>query len=364
MSLLGDFLESFYGSGSQPQSIWAQVRCGRENPDRGETSRRRPIGREKPGVGESKTIVDLEFWAKGESLVRVDNTPVIGGDAGITVEVVKNGVLKKRLADGSVEFDRTGTHGRSADALPTAYRRHFDRRLIRQFFASLTLEDLGETHVAGRRCVRIRAIPMDGDSIWPHWLPTEADEFEFAADLEFPALLSIRAKLAGATFETFEVTSLAFNGAVDKTLFNLEPLFGRKMRDTVPMLERMTLEAATKKAPFAVVLPKLPPNEGEPDIHYHPVREGRQGESLTVFYNGPRRFWFSLRAERDEKQHETLEWEEIEISGRRFHLSDPDVEGGMSILVFCHEGTWVDIVSDWSRDELLKSALSFEKVVP
>jgi hypothetical protein len=362
MSLLGDFLESFYGSGGQPQTIWAQLRRERKASKRGAPSRRAPIGRKKLSAGEAMSIVDMEFWAKGETLVRVDTTPVIGGDEGITAEAVKNRVRTKRLADGSVEVDRARMRRRDADDLPTEFRRHFDRRLIREFFSSLTLADLGETHVAGRPCVRMRAIPLDRDSIWPHWLSTDADEFEFAADLEFPSLLSIGAKLGGEVFETFETTCVTFNGVIDETLFDLEPLFGRTARDAVPVTERITLEAATKRAPFTIVLPKLPPNEGEPDFHYHPVQGRRTAESLTVFYNGPRKYWFSLTAQRDERQHETHEWEEIELSGRRFYLSDPEVEGGLKILVFCHEGTWVDIDSDWSREDLLKSALSFEKV--
>ena len=54
--------------------------------------------------------------------------------------------------------------------------------------------------------------------------------------------------------------------------------------------------------------------------------------------------------------------EEIEFSGRRFQLSDPEVEGALSILVFEQEGTWVEIVSDLGRDELLNVAASFEAV--
>lgn len=364
MSLLGEFLELFYGSGGFPQTIWAQVRRERIKTISGESSRRRAIGREKRRTTEARSFVDLEFWAKMPDKVREDQTRVNDGQSESTVEVTTGSQRLKRLADGSIEVEQEPRRGRKdGDSLPNDVRRHFDRSMIRQLFASLTLEQLGECQVAGRNGVRIRAVPISADQIWPHWLPAEADEFEFAADVEFPSLLSIRAKLADETFETFEVIQLTFNGEIDDGVFEVQPLAGKPTRDAEPIVQRMTLEAAIEKVPFTILLPKMRPEFGERDVHYHPPR-GKRPESLTIHYHGgdANRLWFNLRPEPDPEMQDRLEWEEIEFAGRRFQLSDPEVEGALSILTFNQNGTWVEIVSNLPRNESLNLAASFEAV--
>lgn len=364
MSLVGDFLEKFYGTDSLPRTIWAQVRRERLQAIKGESSRRSPIGREKRRTTEAKSLTEWEFWAKMPDWVRADQTRITKGETESTVEVTKGAQRLKRVADGSIEIEKEPRRvSREGDSLPNDFRRHFDRSLIRHFFTSLALKHAGEGEIAGRPCVRIRAVPIPVDQIWPHWLPPEADEFEFAADLEFPSLLSIRANLAGQTFETFDVTQVVFNGAIDDDVFNVQPLSGKPTRDAVPVVQRMTLEAAMEKVPFTVLLPALGPEFGERNVHYHPPREKRR-ESLVVHYHGgdSKTLWFYLSAELDSEMLDRLEWEDVEFGGRRFQLSDPEVEGGKSILLFNQDGTWVEIISDLARDELFKVACSFEAV--
>jgi hypothetical protein len=364
VSLLGKFLESFYGSGDLPRTIWAQVRREQIRVNQGESSRRHPIGREKRRTTEAKSLVELEFWAMMPDRVREDQTRIRDGETESTVEVTMGSQRLKRIADGSIEVEKEPRRGRSnGDLLPNDFRRHFDRSLIRRLFASLTLEHVGACQVAGRDCVRIRAVPIPVDQIWPHWLPTEADEFEFAADLEFPSLLSIQAKLAGRAFETFEVVQVTFNGGIDESVFDVQPLAGKQTRDAEPVVQQISLEAAIDKVPFTVLLPKLASEFGERNVHYSPPRAKRP-ENLTVHYHGDalKRFWFNLQLELDAEIRDRLEWEEIEFAGRQMKLSDPEVDGALSVLVFNQEGTWVEIVSDLSRDELLKVAASFVAV--
>src|SRR5205823_4712044 len=64
----------------------------------------------------------------------------------------------------------------------TDFERHFSHASLREFFVALTLESLGEARVAERDCIGIRAIPRPGGRLWPHWLPSGADEYEFWAD--------------------------------------------------------------------------------------------------------------------------------------------------------------------------------------
>jgi hypothetical protein len=69
-----------------------------------------------------------------------------------------------------------------------------------------------------------------------------------------------------------------------------------------------------------------------------------------------------LRQKPDAEMENELEWEDVEASGRRFQVSDPESEDGMVVLKFCQEGTWVEVFSDHSRNELLQIAASFQAV--
>ncbi|WP_145059631.1 hypothetical protein [Adhaeretor mobilis] len=366
MGLLGDFLESFYGSGQTFQSVRGKLRQKCRPATQGETSRRRPIGKQKAPSAAHITTVNSEFWAVLPDKVRVDSARTKNGKIESTVEITRGGESLKRTPDGTVEVEKVRSRRRAQEggSLPTNYRRHFDRSLIREFFASLVLEDAGACQVAGRDCVRIRAVPVPGDSIWPHWLPSEADEFEFAADLGFPSLLTITGFLSGQTIEHIEVVDIAFDEQIDESTFVCQPLAGQSTRSTEPVTQRVTLETAVAKVPFTVLLPKRGVGEGNPDLHYEPGKNERAGESVFVMYlgDGSNSVWFHLRAKPEPESDEGLEWEEVEVAGRQIEISDPEVEGGMICLRFCQDGTWIEVVSDHSRQDLFDIAMSFEPV--
>jgi len=367
MGLLGDFLETFYGSGQTFWSVRAKVRRECKSATRSETSRRPPIGKEKSrSTASNSVIIDSDFCAVLPDRVRIDATRTKNGKTEATVEITRDGECLKRTPEGTVGVEKVPSRGRKqeGDSLPTDYRRHFDRSLIRQFFASLVLEDAGRCKVAGRDCVRIRAVPVPGDSIWPHWLPAEADMFEFAADLGFPSLLSITGFLSGEIIERIEVVNVAFDEQIDESIFDCQPLAGQSIRPAEPVTQRVMLENAIDKVPFTVLLPKRGVGKGKPDLHYEPGRNDGAGESIAVMYfgDGSNSLWFHLRAKLDPESDERLEWEEVEVAGRRFEISDPEVEGGMICLRFCQDGTWIEAVSDHSRQDLLDIAMSFEAV--
>jgi hypothetical protein len=309
--------------------------------------------------------MNMKFWAVLPDRVRIDTTKTNDGQPETTVEITRGNERLNQNADGSVEVENEKRRIRAVgNNLPTDFRRQFDRSLIREFFASLVLEQLGECKVAGRDCVRIKALPVPDDRIWPHWLPAEADEFEFAADLVFPSLLSITGLLSGKVIETLEVESVTFNASIDDSTFTCQPRFGQPVRNAVPITERITLDAALAKVPFTVLLPKITNSEDSPHLNYEPLQPDGTGESLTIFYHqtGPNRLWFRLRQNPDSTMANELEWEELEASGRRFQLSDPQSDDGIMVLRFCQDGTWVDLFSDHSRNELLRIAASFQAV--
>lgn len=72
--------------------------------------------------------------------------------------------------------------------------------------------------------------------------------------------------------------------------------------------------------------------------------------------------WFTQRKERDVRSHEKFAWDELNIDGRVFELSDPGTDDGLRLLTFEQEGTDVDITSDLPTEELVKIALSMVAV--
>jgi len=363
MGLLGDFLEAFYSASHRFESVHARLERRILPSASTERSRRPPIGRPKQGAENSGAVtVDYELWAVMPDRVRVDSTKTADGQTATRSEVVVGDKSWKRNPDGSVELDsETQRHRRSGNAFPTDYQRHFDRGLIREFFASLIVEEIGECTIAGRRCVRMRAIPVPGDSLWPHWLPSEADEFEFAGDLEFPCLLAITGKLSGDVIESIEATTVAFNQPVDASLFTCEPAPGQTVQKAEPIVQRMSLKEAIAKVPFTVLLPEGM-NGTSIDMHYEPAKNEGSSEQLVAFFHrsDSNRLWLSLSQQPDLESQDEPEWEEVELSGQRFKLSDPQIDGGLSVLCFSKDGTWVTMYSDYAREELLNIALSCE----
>jgi len=366
MGLLGDFLEAFYSASHQFESVHARLEHRIFPTANWMRSRRPPIGRPKQGAEKSSAVtVDYELWAVMPDRVRVDSTKTADGQTATRSEVVVGDKSWKRNPDGSVELDsETQRHRRTGNAFPTDYRRHFDRGLIREFFASLILEEMDECTIAGRRCVRMRALPIPGDSLWPHWLPSEADEFEFAGDLEFPCLLAITSKLSGEVIESIEATTVAFNQPVDASQFACEPAPGQTVQKATPVVEQVSLNEAISRVPFKVLLPSLDADKMNFEFHLGREKADPSQRSLIAHGNrlGERRLWFELNNRFDTEQDERLEWEEIKVAGQHLKLSDPQIDGAQAVLCFEKEGTWVTIISDHPREELLKLALSFEAV--
>jgi hypothetical protein len=258
---------------------------------------------------------------------------------------------------------------RSVDrhSLPTEYQRHFDRALIRECFAALTLEPLGTCDIAGHRCLNIRAVKIPGTQLWPHWFAWEAAEFELAADVERATLLSIVGIVEGHAVETHEVLEVSYDEDLDASLFTYEPDPGESVQAAIPVAEHVTWEAAAERAPFTLLRPAFIPESqrGLDEIMYHPARPSSPIEHVTIFYRGdssPGSLWITQQAERDLRSHKEYAWDELKVEGRIFKISDPGTADGLRLLSFEQEGTDVNITSDLPVDELIKVASSLQAV--
>lgn len=365
MSLLGDFLEAFYRSRHNFRTVFARVHHERPS-GAGTKTRRMVIGKARPSTRESSRVTtEMACWAELPDRVRMEITRTKGDKSKTTVEVQRGHEHLVRKDDGSVEFDsERGQMSRGIHRLPTQFARHFDRGLIREFFSSLFLEQVGQCRVAGRDCVKIRAIPLDGDHIWPHWLSPAADAYEFAGDLAHPSLLSIRAFQEGKTIESHEVVEVQFDEPIDEATFNCEPLSGQQVREAIPVVEQITAKDAAARVPFKLLFPA---EDSGMKIRFEQVtfcsaRDGNDEHiSVSLQNQGDYKLWYHLRTRPDKEMQRKLEWETVQVSGRKFHISDPEVSEGLRILSFEQAGTCIEVISDLPRADLFDFALSLQE---
>ena len=369
MSALGDFLEKFYGTEPLFHAVHARVNHRKKSLPAGSSSgRERVIGRRRRNAKSKESEENLVFWARLPEQARVETTRIKDGETETSIEVVNGATFWKRHRDGTIEQgSEERRHARERSLLPTDFQRHFDRRLLRQCFAALTLEANGTCQVAGRDCLRIRAVQVPGAQLWPHWLAWEASEYDFAADVERAVLLSIVGLVDGEAIETHEAIAVTFDEEIDDSLFTYRAGLGETVLPAVPVAEHITMAAAAARAPFTVFVPTYVP-EGErvqSDVRYHPQRPNCTEEYLSVGYLGGETFdhaWINQRGERDKELQEELEWHEVVVEGRRFEFSDPDPVEGLRVLAWEWDGTYLELIADLPREEMVKIALSLKPV--
>jgi hypothetical protein len=363
MSLLGAYLENFYRPGDRFQSVWARLEHRQQAEPTRASRRHPPIGRPKAKPSkEGEELNHLEFWATLPERVRVE----LRKHSGSTKTTITVGQKCWELdADGGVAFEENPEPPRGvvADLLPTEFRRHFDPRQIRSFFESLTLEELGAVEIAGQPCVRIRAIPMAGDSLWPHWLPIGADSFEFAGDLERGALLRIIALSESREFSSYEVTHINYDVAIDDARFACPVSNPNEVETRAPVTRRVELDEAKAVLPFRAILPGGSAAVAKYQFHLMMTRKADSLPSLTAFTSDPmQRLYFTLSAGGDDEDTRDLEWEELGHGDMKYQLSDPQVPEGQKVLRFSKHGTTVTIISAKPLEELLQFAATFELV--
>lgn len=367
MGVLGDVLEKFYDPTPTFRTVHALIHHTRtDRPGDGSTRHGIVIGRPRPGSKtRGRSTETLSIWAVPPERLRIETSRASDEHRVRTIEVMNGDDAWNRHADGTVEKGRRGCRRTQARlSLPTEYERHFDRDLIRQFFAALTLQSKGTTHLAGRECVRIRAIQVPGTQLWPHWLAWDADEFELAIDAERAVLLSILGVAAGEVVESHEVFEVSFDGEFDDSLFAYEPELNESVIPLSPTVERVSWDGARAKAPFKVLTPvRLPERERiQCDVMYHTTAPDNPVEYLSIQYRGGTTFqhlWITERAVRDAEMEAALEWDRQAFGNRHFDVSDPGADEGLRVIAFEQDGTHVCVVSDLPIDSLLDLAASF-----
>jgi hypothetical protein len=113
-----------------------------------------------------------------------------------------------------VRLDKEAVHWPTPNA--NDVDRLFSRKLLRQILAALDLDVIGEDEVAGRPVVAVRAVRRRSEpSLWPHWLPFGADDYELRFDRQFAHLLAIQGRADGNVYEEILVTEITYGAPID-----------------------------------------------------------------------------------------------------------------------------------------------------
>lgn len=358
MSELGDFLETVYGPAKTFETVrgtihqWCKTEVAKGAMGGGRTT----IGRRKSVEQPDHTAIDessLSFWIKLPDRYRIEKTETSKGRTERSLIVVNGQQQWNVDQQGQVETSKP------VGGMDTDIARHFDHASLREYFVGLALQPMGAIETTGRRCVRLRAVPRPGGRLWPHWLPSGADEYEFHADIKRGALLYIAGRYKGEVFELDEVSDVAFDEPIADELFSYTPDPNAQARPATPITERLTLEAAVARMSFTVLVPSWVPDAEHNDfeVMYHPPRRRSARTSLMLMYRGNLRLWID-ESDVAEPEMAELGWEPIERDGKQMAISDPAAEDGMMILSLEQAGTHVIITSDMERDQLIRVAAS------
>jgi hypothetical protein len=366
MSKLGEVLEVLYGPGFPYQTLRAKVRHWRDFDVTAAIARESALsGRKKerpdkpPGSTPRTAEANLKIWLSPPSKGRIETTQERQGQVETSLTVTDGENWSTRDREGHVESGKSAK--RTAHANLTAAERHFDPDMIREFFKNLALEFLGTCRTANRDCLRVRAVLREEGRLWPHWLPSEAEEYEFHLDCERGLLLTIISKRDSEAFEIDEVLEIGYDEKIDDSLFSYTPAVGEQFREPIPIAEHLTLEAAVARVSFTVLIPTRVPGAGRyrSEVIFHSARPESPRAYLWIAYMHCDEFdclWLHESATIS-SDHDEYEWERIEKDGRELLISDPGKDGQRKVYLK-QEGTHVEIDSDLDRKQLIDLALS------
>ncbi len=365
MSALGDFPEAIYGQSDGYRTLRASLRHWR-NRELAEYA-----GSSRPAIGKRRTPKPaahgdeslLSVWIQWPGRLRVETEKRDGESVRSYLAIVDGDRSWVRDDRGRVEesADKAQKISRAV-ASETAVDRHFSHASLREFFVSLALEAVREIRVAGHNCVRLRAQIRPGGRLWPHWLPAGADEYTLDVLPGRGVVLAIEARRDGTVFEVNEVTAVAFDEPLDESLFHYVPTSGDQLRPAEPVVEHLSLDAAVRRVPFVVLLPKEVPDADhvQLEVMFDSSRDPSSPPHLMLMYrwNGrAQSLWLNEAATAD-PDLEDFDWEPISRHGHEMRLSDPDVAGGRRVVALEQSGTHVTIWSDIAREPLLDLAAS------
>ena len=245
-----------------------------------------------------------------------------------------------------------------------------------QLLGNAELELLGETAVAGRRGFAVNARPRIRSSLFPeqgfvHLSP----ETNLVIDAERGVLLRIRRMVDGEAHAVDEFTEIAYDEQFPAGTFRFVPPPGEALRTTAeafggPTAQRPLHEVATA-ASFTVFAARVVPPDWTLLCRYSARNERADWpESVHLFYaaeDGSVQINVNetlAAAETDSTAPDGAAWREIERSGTKYHVWEPEQDDWPMPrqVVFEREGTRIQITTAQLEEEaLLAFAERFER---
>jgi hypothetical protein len=367
MGQLGDILEFFSVSANPFRFVRAMI-CERnsiEIADMADRSASKLWGRRKAlagiDAGGSHQINEktLSVWIEKPSRFRIEERSIEHATQEPALQIVDGDCWTTRDPEGHLESGKADRCGKGPTL--TEVERHFDPELIRRFFEHLSLEARGSVRTASRDCIRLHAVLRPGGSLWPHWLPKNADEYEFHADCQLSVLLALFAKYKGSIFWSSEITEVHFDEAIADELFKYTPQGYEQIRTPVPVVERLSLASAIKQMPFTVFVPSRTPGfeQARLEYMYHPARPKSPRPYLSLLFHGGSRKFLSISEGATEDPYlQEFEWEQLCQGGQEFRISDPGPGRGYRLVALKKQETYVNICSDLERELVIEVATS------
>ncbi|QEH35946.1 hypothetical protein OJF2_45030 [Aquisphaera giovannonii] len=376
MGRMGDVLEVLFGPDDRIRTVRATIR---QWEDRGLA--RRLSGRAWPRVGRMKEGAEagqdrprawaatLEIWLSRPGCVRIERRVEAEDGTEVSLVVTDGDRRWDRDAEGHVTT-RDGEAGRreaTGDiSVDIDVDRHFNPAQIREFLTELAVEARGPARVAGRDCERLRATRRPGRRLWPHWLGNESEEFEFHADLERGALLTIIGRHGGVEVVRYEALAVSFDDPIDPALFTYEADPGDQVEPRPAAVEQLSIAGEVERMPFVVLVPTRVPDAAHAlcEFHYFPPSRRQRWPHLSLMYRGSEavRGLSISESDRPKPDLDRYEWDQVEAgpdAPQSIRISDSGEPGSQRLVAFEQEGTHVTIRSDLDREALIDLARSF-----
>jgi outer membrane lipoprotein-sorting protein len=226
--------------------------------------------------------------------------------------------------------------------------------------ASYLFEPLGQTEVARRTAIDVRARLRPGEAVVrSSRLSWGADEHRLAVDRERGVLLRVAAIMDGQEFDVTGMTEVAFDEPIEADVFRFEPPPGvetitaedhaRRLRASYARPRRSGLETMARQAQFVVF---EPPNDGHPVVS----QSGSfRADGVSVSYT---QFWGD-----EEHAFELVQWAQADDAAGPQTVSE--AADGSLVARAVRDGTAIEVSSrTLGRERLLEVLATLEPIEP
>lgn len=205
----------------------------------------------------------------------------------------------------------------------------------------------GSTEVAGRPALQAQARARPGAG-WSGTPVHVADEMTLAVDRQSGVVLRAESRLEGRTFDIREVTGIEVDQPLTDGLFRFVSPDGSPVRspsENIVRPEPVSVEEATRRASFTVLVPARLPQGWTIEVVYLPGRSRPPVAEAVVMSIHQGRMQIHQAAE---PMPDGLEWSQLERDGRRMLVGEHGAKADI-------DGTHVRVTGNVDREALIET---------